>query len=352
MAILGVGQWAEFLERFQVYIVTRTRQALVCVIVVNYNSGQFLKNCVDALKRQTFTDFETIIVDNGSADKSLDWIGETPDNLRIHRMGENAGFARANNVAATMTEADWIATLNADAFPDAHWLEKLMKAAGRHPEVVMFGSTLVNAERVDILDGTGDVFHILGIPWRGNLGASISNIPPEGETFAPCAAAALFQRDWFIKAGGFDERFFCYMEDTDLAYRLRLMGHRCVQTPDSVALHMGSALSGGRYGDFSQFHGVRNRIWLYVKNTPLPLLIVTLPFFILVNMALLLRAAMRGYGKPVIRGIWASIIGIGPILKSRGEVQRSATAGFISIAMAMTWSPIKLFTRESDVRPL
>ena len=331
---------------------SRVRQALVCVVVVNYNSGQFLKNCVEALKRQTFTDFETIIVDNDSADKSLEWAGELPANFRIHQMGENAGFAKANNVAVQMTKADWIATLNADACPDPHWLEKLMKAAGRHPEVAMFGSTLVSAERADILDGTGDAYHVFGFPWRGNLGAPISKIPPEGETFAPCAAAALYMKDWFVKAGGFDERFFCYLEDTDLAYRMRLMGQRCIQVPEAVALHMGSALSGGRYGDFSQFHGVRNRIWLYVKDTPAPLMAFTLPIFIAANILILAIASTQGYGRPVRRGMWAALTGLGPIIQARAEVQNIRSAGIMDAVNAMTWNPAKLITREADVRPL
>ncbi|MDH5639312.1 MAG: glycosyltransferase, partial [Nitrospinota bacterium] len=118
--------------------VSRARQALVCVVIVNYNSGQFLRACIDALKRQTFTDFEAIIVDNASSDRSIEWLSELPPNFRVHKMDYNAGFAKANNVAAAMTGADWIAMLNADACPDQHWLEKLMKAAGRFPEVAMF----------------------------------------------------------------------------------------------------------------------------------------------------------------------------------------------------------------------
>jgi len=332
--------------------VNRPRQALVCVIVVNYNSGQFLSTCVNALKKQTFTDFEAIIVDNGSTDRSIEWLGELPENFRVHMMEENAGFAKANNTAAAMTAADWIATLNADACPDQHWLEKLMKAAGRYPEVAMLGSTLVNAERADILDGTGDVLHASGIPWRSNNGAPISEIPKEGETFSPCAAAALYQKDWFDKMEGFDERFFCYMEDMDLAYRMRLQGQRCMQIPDSVALHMGSALSGGRYGAFSQFHGSRNRIWLYVKNTPLALMLLTFPFFLAGQAAMMSKAIVSGYGAPVIRGTWAAIMGLWPILKARRQTQKSATVDSWEIAKALTWSPFKLLKRSADIRPV
>ncbi|MDH5510613.1 MAG: glycosyltransferase family 2 protein [Nitrospinota bacterium] len=331
---------------------SRVRQALVCVVVVNYNSGQFLRACIDALKRQTFGDFEAIIVDNASTDQSIEWLGGLPPNFRVHKMDHNAGFAKANNAAAAMTSADWIAMLNADACPDQHWLEKLMKAAGRYPDVAMFGSTLVSAERADILDGTGDSLYFAGIPWRSNTGAPISQIPPEGETFSVCAAASLVQKEWFDKVGGFDERFFCYLEDTDLAYRMRLLGQRCVQTPDSVALHMGSALSGGRYGDFSQFYGSRNRIWLFMKNTPLLLLLFSFPFFLAGQGALMAKAIVFGYGGPVIKGYLAAMAGLWPILKARRQVQRSATVGSLGIARALTWSPLKLLRRGADIRPM
>ncbi|MDH4183408.1 MAG: glycosyltransferase family 2 protein [Nitrospinota bacterium] len=331
---------------------SKPRQAFVCVIVVNHNSGQFLKTCVEALRRQAFTDFEVILVDNGSTDKSLDWAGPLPDNYRLMKNEENLGFSSACNAAAQMTQAEWIATLDADTCPDAHWLGNLMKAVGRHPSAVMFGSTLVNAERPDILDVSSKGYHAFGAPWRGDTGKPISKALPEGYTFSPSPTAGLFQREVFIKAGGFDERFFCYLEVTDLAYRLRLMGHVCIQAPDAVVLHLSSALSGGLYGPFAQFHVFRNRIWIYVKNTPLILLLVTFPFFLMTQGALIIRAVIFGFGGAALKGILAAISGIGPILASRAKIQSEATAGFMQIAGAMTWSPIKLITRGSDVRPI
>jgi len=93
----------------------------------------------------------------------------------------------------------------------------------------------------DLFDGTGDAYSALGVAWRGNHGRSSQEFVPEGETFAPCAAAALYRTDAFRRAGGFDERFICYYEDVDLAFRLRLCGGRCIQVPDAGVHHVGSS---------------------------------------------------------------------------------------------------------------
>ena len=100
-----------------------------------------------------------------------------------------------------------------------------MAATRRHPDVVMFGSTQIDVLDQRRLDGVGDHYLVTGLPWRGGHGWSVNELPAEGEVFAPCAAACLIRADAFREANGFDERFFCYVEDIDLAFRLRLGGH-------------------------------------------------------------------------------------------------------------------------------
>jgi GT2 family glycosyltransferase len=90
----------------------------------------------------------------------------------------------------------------------------------------------------------------------------------ECEIFSPCAAAALYRRSALLEVGGFDEDFFCYVEDVDLGFRLRLAGYRCLYVPLSVAHHIGSGTTGGKNSDFSVYHGHRNLVWAFVKNMP------------------------------------------------------------------------------------
>ena len=126
------------------------------------------------------------------------------------------------------------------------------------PGFAAFASQMRLDAAPDRLDGAGDSYHVSGRAWRNGHNAPAATWPAgEYEVFAPCAAAALYRRAAFEEVGGFDERYFCYFEDVDLGFRLRLRGHRCLYVPASVVRHVSSALSGYR-SDFAVYHGERN----------------------------------------------------------------------------------------------
>jgi len=321
----------------------------VRVIVVDYNAGALLKRCLECLQRQTFRDFEAVIVDNGSEDGLINGALPGDPRFRLVTPGKNLGFAAGNNLGAEGCEARWIATLNPDAFAEPDWLENLIAATTRYPDVAMFGSTQIDANDENRLDGTGDAYFAAGFAWRGNHGHPISDLPPEGEAFSPCAAAALYRTEAFNKAGGFDERFFCYFEDVDLGFRIRLMGGRCVQVPGAVVRHVGAATSG-RASDFAQYHSACNGIWLFVKNMPGLLFWLLLPAHLALQACQMVWAVIRGHAAPHGRGLAAGIVGLAEVLTKRREIQASRRASLGSIAGALTWSPFKLLRREHDVR--
>ncbi len=321
----------------------------VRVIVVNYNAGPHLARCLTALAGQTIADFEVIVVDNASTDDSL--VDAVPDDprFRVIRQSENTGFAAGNNIGARDCTGEWFATLNPDAFAATDWLERLLAAAARHPDAAMFGSTQVDAADPDRLDGSGDAFFVAGFAWRGNYGRAARDLPAEGTVFSPCAAAALYRRTAFEAADGFDESFFCYYEDVDLAFRLRLAGEYCVQVPDAVVEHVGAATSGKR-SEFVRYHSARNRLWLFVKNMPGGLFWVLLPAHVMLQGALLAWAVVRGHGGPTWRGLRDSLRGIESVLSNRRQIQARRRARTRDIAAALTWSPLKLLRRGHDVR--
>ncbi|MGH6881538.1 glycosyltransferase family 2 protein [Hypericibacter sp.] len=326
----------------------------VCVIIVAYNPGPYLARCIDALRRQRWTDFESIIVDNGSTDGAVQGLGALPANFRIMSTGRNLGFAAANNRGAAATDAPWIALLNPDAIAAPDWLERLMAAARTYPDVAMFGSTQIQLDDKTRWDGLGDVYHASGIVWRGGFGQPVTDPAPGGEVFSPCAAAALYRHEDFRAAGGFDERFFCYVEDIDLAFRLRLKGQRALQVADAVVHHAGSATTG-RSSDFTLFHGWRNRSWVFVKNMPGPLFWPLLPLHLLALVLLLLLSLRPGSAvttQPCWRGLKAAIAGLGPIWQSRQEIQRQRRVSLSMVARAFSWSPLALLGRRPVLRPV
>lgn len=322
----------------------------VRIVIVNYNAGPHLSRAVRAVLAQTRGDFELVVVDNGSTDSSLDGLPDDP-RLSIRRMKTNLGFAAANNRGAEDASGDWLATLNPDAFPEPGWLEALLAAASRHPGSAMFASTQLRDGDPARLDGAGDAYFVLGLPWRGGHGRPATERPvADGACFAPCAAAALYDLAAFRAAGEFDERFFCYCEDVDLAFRLRLAGKSCVLVPDAVVRHVGAA-SAGAGSDFMHYHSARNRIWLFVKDMPGALFWPLLLPFAATNLSLLAWGTARGHGDPVWRGMSDALATIGPVWADRRRLQATRRASAWTVARALSWSPIRLFARRTDLRP-
>jgi len=301
--------------------------AKVTVIIVNWNGERFLDRCLSALMAQTVRPQEIILVDNASSDGSLEIARRFPS-VRLLALDQNAGFARGNNLAISeaASDSEWIALLNPDAFADSRWLEELLLSARDNPEFDVFGSRLVDAAAPEVLDGTGDVYHMSGLAWRAGHGAPVpSALKPAREIFSPCAAAALYRRSVMAKVGGFDEDYFCYVEDVDLGFRLRLTGHRCLYVPSSVVHHLGSGSTGGQHSDFAVYHGHRNLVWTYVKDMPGALFWLFLPLHLLMNLWTLLVLAMRGQGRVALRSKWDALRGLPKIWHKRQEIQHERT---------------------------
>jgi len=316
----------------------------ISVIIVNYNGGEWLNRCVQSVAGQTLTDFECFIIDNGSADGSIAALPKLDDRFTILKLGENTGFARGNNLAATKASGDWLALLNPDAFARPDWLEKMLSATTLAPNVTMVGSTQYMALEPGIYDGVGDFYHVAGLAWRGKHGHSTEGHTAEtAEVFGPCAAASLYHRETFQRLGGFDERFFCYHEDVDIAFRFRLAGGICIQKADAIVDHISSGISG-KASPFAVYHGTRNRIWTFVKCMPPLGLLIFGPIHIVLNMAFLFWSLFRkGRAKPTWRGVRDGVRGIPTVWKDRKKVERKV--GLFPLLRVMTVNPLKFITR-------
>jgi GT2 family glycosyltransferase len=312
----------------------------VAVLVVNWNAGPLLRRCLQAVAAQTRRADRVVVVDNASGDDSLALSEPYLEGVEVIRLDENAGFARANNIAARAAgSVDMLALLNPDAFPEPEWLAALVEAAGRFPEFAAFASQIRLDAAPDRLDGAGDSYHVSGRAWRNGHNAPAASWPAgEYEVFAPCAAAALYRRAAFAETGGFDESYFCYFEDVDLGFRLRLHGYRSLYVPSSVVRHVSSALSGYR-SDFAVYHGERNSVWTFVKNMPSPLFWLYLPQHLALNAASLAFYPFRGQGRAVWRAKWHALLGLRTVLAQRREQQRGRRAGWRTLLDAMARGP-------------
>jgi len=302
--------------------------AEVAIVIVNYNGKEFLAACLEAVRAQTLRDFVVYVVDNASEDASQTVVQSSAD-ARFHLLQQdrNLGFAGASNVGARAAhDCDWIALVNPDACIEPQWLEKMLAVARSDARLGALGCHLVSASREGTSDGTGDQYHVSGRAWRRDHNAPVEKASqrPQGEVFAPCAAAALYRNAAWRQAGGLDEDFFCYMEDVDLAFRLRLLGWECVHVPQAVAHHVGSG-STGRRSDFSVYYGQRNLVWTFVKNMPGALFWLLLPLHLLLNLGSLALFLVRGQFRVVLRAKVDAIRGLAIAWRKRRAVQRQRT---------------------------
>jgi GT2 family glycosyltransferase len=297
----------------------------VAILVVNWKSSGLLVHCLECIGRQKCKPLDVLVLDNDSEDPIPERLQFRFPSVKFIKSETNIGFAAANNLLCQYaSDCEWIATVNPDAFLEPDWLSKMLFAAETYPEYSFFASHLVKAANHEIIDGEGDAMHACGKAWQQGHGQSISRsaLRPR-EVFSPCAAAAFYRRNALEMVGGFDEDFFCYFEDVELGFRLRLAGHRCLFVPDAVAYHVGSASTGGPHSDFAIYHGHRNLVWTYVKNMPGNLFWLLLPSHIVLNLITIIWFSIKGRGTIILKAKWDAILGVPRMWKKRRDIQKN-----------------------------
>lgn len=312
----------------------------VSVVIVCWNSAAHLPRCLAALQAQTYLDFEVILVDNASTDRSTtDVASRYPKlHMRVKRLTSNLGFAAASNVGAGLARGPWLALLNPDAFPAPDWLQKLRRAASSHP-LSFFASRQIQAARPMLLDGEGDVYYSSGLALRKNYNIPHFRPGQPREVFSACAAAALYPREEFIAAGGFDENYFAYHEDVDLGFRLRLRGLRCFMVPEAIVHHVGAASTGFRSG-FAIYHGHRNLVWTYAKDMPAPWFWLYLPLHLVTNLISILYFSLLGHGVSILRAKIDAIRGLPRALRQRRLIQAQRRVSGSEVVRHMNTNPV------------
>jgi GT2 family glycosyltransferase len=239
------------------------------VVILNWNGRHLLEECLESVKRQSFRDFETIVVDNGSEDGSQAWLMECwGGEVAVIALPKNVGFAGGNNAGIRASRGRFVVLLNNDAVVDSGWLDALRAAVARHPDAGMFTPKILNYTRRDEIDNTGHVIYRDGLArGRHRLETDDGRFGTEGEVLSPSGCAGVYSRRMLDEIGLLDDAFFAYGEDVDLGLRARWAGYACYYVPAAVVYHKYSA-STGAYSDGKVFLVERNRIWILLKNFP------------------------------------------------------------------------------------
>ncbi|MBC8492508.1 MAG: glycosyltransferase family 2 protein [Chloroflexi bacterium] len=293
------------------------------IITLNWNGKPYLEDCLSSVMARTYPDFEVVLVDNGSTDGSAEFVAQRFPQVRIIRHDENLGFAAGNNTAIRATRSPYVATfLNNDAQAEPTWLAELVEAMESDDQVGMCASKMLFAHRPEVIDSSGLSPDVAGIAWNRRWGErDVDDDAGPTEVFGACAGAALYRHAMLGQIGLFDEDFFAYLEDADLAWRARLAGWKCLYVPSAVAYHVHSA-TGGVGSPFKNYLLGRNKIWTIVKNYPSPQLFCYLPLIVACDLAAVAYGLLvRGDISP-LRGRLAALGALPAAWQKRRAIQR------------------------------
>lgn len=274
---------------------------VISVVIVNWNRRDLLRAALESLATQTFTDFEIIVVDNGSGDGSAAMVREFSRPVRLIENRDNKGFCAANNQGFAASHAEYIALLNNDAEADPGWLQALLDAIQVKPDVGesdigMVASKILVWEDPRIIDKCGHLIYPDGQNrGRGHGQIDHGQFNRVEEVLWPDGCAALYRRAMLDEVGGFDEEFFAYADDAELGLRARIAGWTCLYAPGAVVKHHRGATLGLNSAKRLTLIE-RNRVLLVVKLFPWNLLWANGAYH-LIRIGAGMAAAVRGKGE-------------------------------------------------------
>jgi GT2 family glycosyltransferase len=252
---------------------------LISVTIVTYNSGRFIKRCLESILAQKYPSKEVVVIDNASNDGTVDILEQFEDRCKIVYNRENIGFAAAQNQAIGLSSGDWALTLNPDVLLAPNFIQSLVEAGRLDPRVgSVCGKLLTMTSSFGLpdkplVDSTGIYFTpMMRHLDRGSQEADNGHFLNYEYVFGATAAAALYRREMIadVAEGGefFDPDFFVYREDADVAWRAQLLGWRCLYTPHARGYHVRNVLPGNRRAlpPEINMHSVKNRFLMRIKN--------------------------------------------------------------------------------------
>lgn len=299
---------------------------LASIIIPNYNGLRFMRTCLDALRGQTYPAERTeiIMVDDASTDASVALVAEHYPEVKIVRLERNSGLAIGCNAGARAARGDLLVMLNNDTEVEPGWLAALVGAAAAHPAAGAIASKMLLFDRRDTLHNAGDLMGADGIPRnRGVWQVDRGQFDRDLTVFGGCGGGVAYPRAAWEQTGGFDERLFMYLEDVDLAWRLRLLGWEAVYAPEARLYHQLSATGGGV---LASYYVGRNTLWVIAKDMPGPLIRRHFGRIVRAQARVTwdaLRAWRGASARARLRGQLAGLLGLPKALRWRTTVQRS-----------------------------
>lgn len=292
------------------------------VVIANHDGERHLPVVLDALRTQSFRDFEVVVVDDASRDDSVIIVERDYPEVRLIVNRANVGFAVTCNTGADAASGRYLVMLNSDTQPDPRWLEALALACVQNPHAASVASKMLLFDRRSVLHTTGDQMGRDGIARnRGAWQPDNGQYDTARVVFSACGGAAAYRRDLWQALGGFDEHFWMYMEDVDYGFRAQLAGFGSVYAPDARVYHHLSASSSDV---LASYYVGRNALWVIAKNMPAGLLRSNWAAIVGGQLRIAgdaLRAIQGKAARARLQGQITGLLGLGVALSQRKRIQ-------------------------------
>ena len=320
------------------------------IIILNYNGRHFLKECLHSVLKQSYENYQVIFVDNASSDGSVEFVKDRyaemiiSKRLKIMLNDKNYGFSEGNNIgikeALKDREIKYIVTLNNDTVVDGNFLGKLIECAKRHKKAGSVMPKMIWSLNPRLIDSAGILYSKNTLPFARGKFEPIEKYDKEEEIFGCCAGACLYKKEALeaVARDGefFDEDFFGYCEDVDLAFRLRWAGWESYFCPDAIVYHYGSR-TGGVTSNLTIYHSLRNNTWVMFKNLPKDFILKKLHWIIISEIAQLFFNLIVRRKKIAIKAKIDAYKNLYKMLRKRRRIKRIANFNEIEKFFVMKW---------------
>jgi len=297
----------------------------ISVIVVNWNGKHFLGECLSALRRQSFRDFETVLVDNGSEDGSVEYVRTHFSEANALALPDNRGFTGGNIAGYGQTSGELVVLLNNDTEAHPDWLAEIYRASQEYPKAGSFASKMLYFDERSRVENCGFDLGIAGAT------VDLGRDEPDGfawsqprTVFGGCGGAVGYRRTMLEDIGFLDPEFFMIYEDVDLSFRAQLRGYECVYVPGALVYHHYRATIR-KVPSRQVFYSQRNIEFLYLKNMPLGLIVRSVPQRLAYEVGATIYFFQTGAGAAFLRAKLDVVKCLPSILRKRREIQQRKT---------------------------
>ncbi len=308
----------------------------VTAVVLSYNGRKLLEQMLPTLLGQRYSDFDTLVVNDGSVDGTIEWLRERWPQVRAISNTRNLGVAASLNRGVQAARGEYVALLNNDLELDPGWLGALVATLDEYPAAAAATGKLLDFYNRELIEAAGDLMRWSGMSdHRGQGERDGAAYEEPSAVFSPCAGAALYRRSAFTDVGLFDEDFFAYLEDIDWGFRAQLVGFTARYEPTAVAYHMRGATTGRQAGRFTALQR-RNNVLVVLKDYPAPALLRHLPQVLGFQLVTLVASARDRILVAHLRGLGEVALLLPRMLRKRRAIQRKRRVGMAELDALMS----------------